>query len=88
MGCVIAVHTSLTVSVLTLLYSRVTTCHLHWPCLRDKNSKYGLDGTYTTVARAITAGRRALMFLRGMRELVFCMVKCWCLNHCAKKLYF
>ena len=82
------IHTSLTMSVLTLLYSHVTTCHLHWPCLRDKNPEYGLDGTYTTVARAITAGRRALMFLRGMRKLVFCIVQCWCLKYYAKKLYF
>ena len=82
------IHTSLTMSVLTLLYSHVTTFHLHWPCLRDKNPEYGLDGTYTTVARAITAGRRALMFLRGMRKLVFCIVQCWCLKHYAKKLYF
>ena len=65
------IHISLTVSVLTLLYSHLTTFHLHWPCLRDKNSEYGLEGTCTTVGRAITAGRRALMFLRGMRELGF-----------------
>ena len=82
------IHTSLTMSVLTLLYSHVTTCHLHWPRLRDKNPEYGLDGTYTTVARAITAGRRALMFLRGIRKLVFCIVQCWCLKYYAKKLYF
>ena len=62
--------------------------HLHWPCLRDKNSEYGLEGTCITVARAITAGRRVLMFLRGMRELVFCIVKCWSRKHCANKLYF
>ena len=68
------IHTILTVSVLTLLYSPVTMCHLHWPCLRNKNSEYGLDGTYTTVERTITAGRRAFMFLRGMGELVFCIV--------------
>ena len=81
-------YISLTVSVLTRLYSHLTTCHLHWPCLRDKNSEYGLEGTCTTVGKAITAGRRALMFLRGMRELVFCIVKCWSRKHCANKLYF
>ena len=39
------IHTSLTVSVLTLLYSHVTTCHLHWPCLpgQEFRIRFGQD---------------------------------------------
>lgn len=63
------IHTSSTKSVLTLLFFNSTTFLLLWPCLLGKNSKYGLVETCTTVARALTAARRALTVMRGMREL-------------------